>query len=112
MADTPGLLNRLKRNRIEELTFAILQHTDAIVGFVLDPSETSGMSLEKQLALRHAVRATFPDKAWIDIVSKSDLESPVTVDLGTQVVSVSVETGQGLTTLNEVIKAYFAAQLT
>ncbi|RYH01080.1 hypothetical protein EON65_48620, partial [archaeon] len=121
-AASPGLLDRppSERNSMEQLTFASLSALPTAVIYVVDlsgkgvRSEEEGgpsayeASILKQLKVRGQVRAQFPHRPWIDVLSKAD-------DLGTGVVNerdeipptlshflppnairVSVKTGEGL----------------
>jgi len=76
--DTPGLLPRedKKRNEMEMLTLASMQHLPSITIFVLDLTGESGKksSIDAQLAVRKELQIRFPEKEWIDVVSKADLE--------------------------------------
>ena len=79
--DTPGLLDRPadERNEMENLTFAAMAHLPTAVIFVLDPSGLSGeqhSSLDAQLAVRNMLRSRFPNRPWLDVVSKADLQIP------------------------------------
>lgn len=77
--DSPGLLLRSEeeqRNEMEALTLAALQHLPTAVCYVLDLTGAAGSkcsSVADQLALRREVRARFPRRPWIDVVSKVDL---------------------------------------
>ena len=76
--DTPGLLDRGDdvRNEMEELTMATMRHLPSAVVFVVDLSGHAGdshSSPQKQLAVRDYLRAKFPKRPWIDVVSKTDL---------------------------------------
>ncbi len=76
--DSPGLLVRPdnKRNEMEALTLAAMQHLPTAVMYVMDLSGGAGdkcSSVEDQLQLRREVRARFPRRPWIDVVSKYDL---------------------------------------
>lgn len=76
--DSPGLLVRPdnKRNEMESLTLASMQHLPTAVMYVMDLSGGAGdkcSSVEDQLKLRKEVRARFPRRPWIDVVSKYDL---------------------------------------
>ncbi|EFJ44602.1 hypothetical protein VOLCADRAFT_95251 [Volvox carteri f. nagariensis] len=103
VTDTPGLLRRPDslRNRMELLTLAALGCLDAVVVYVVDLTEECGTSLSDQWAIRkcvpeHAktgtrppafahhrglvcvyacreVRQRFPDRPWIDVLSKADM---------------------------------------
>lgn len=77
--DSPGLLVRpdADRNAMESLTLAAMQHLPTAVCFVMDLSGGAGdkcSSVDDQLILRQQVRARFPRRPWIDVVSKCDLE--------------------------------------
>ena len=77
--DSPGLLRRdegERRNEMELLTLAAMSHLPTAVMFVMDLSGGAGdkcSSVEDQLILRKEVRARFPRRPWIDVVSKVDL---------------------------------------
>ena len=75
VTDTPGLLNRLDedRNAMERLTLASLEHLPTAVLFVADLTEECGTSVKDQWAIRCELKRKFPDKPWIDVISKSDL---------------------------------------
>jgi len=74
--DTPGLLDRplSKRNKIEKRAILALKHLADVILFIIDPTETCGYSLEKQLALLEEIKAGFA-KPVIEVYSKSDLHS-------------------------------------
>ena len=77
--DSPGLLRRDNteiRNEMEELTLAAMSHLPTAVMYVMDLSGGAGdkcSSVEDQLVLRREVRARFPRRPWIDVISKVDL---------------------------------------
>ncbi|RQM11630.1 hypothetical protein DD237_004554 [Peronospora effusa] len=81
IADTPGLIFRPdeRRNAIEKLAIAIVEKTQASIGFVFDPSSSSGTSAVDQILLRDELRqrvmAARPEHKWIDIISKIDQPS-------------------------------------
>ena len=82
--DTPGLLRRddvADRNEMEQLTMATMNHLPSAVIFVLDLTGHAGdakSSPEDQLAVRDALKAKFPRRPWVDVVSKADLYDPKT----------------------------------
>lgn len=76
--DSPGLLVRRdnERNEMEALTLAAMQHLPTAVMYVMDLTGEAGdkcSSIADQLQLRREVRARFPRRPWIDVVSKVDL---------------------------------------
>ena len=75
VVDTPGLLDREfeERNEIERQAILALKYLADVMVFVIDPSETSGYSLEKQLALLDSVKANFPGIPLIEVENKADL---------------------------------------
>lgn len=75
VTDTPGLLNRPleERNAMERLTLACLTHLPSSILFVLDLTAQCGTSVQDQLAIRQELKQSFPDKLWLDVISKSDL---------------------------------------
>ena len=77
--DSPGLLVRPdeERNEMEALTLAAMQHLPTAVCYVMDLSGGAGdrcSSVDDQLTLRREMRARFPRRPWIDVVSKYDLD--------------------------------------
>jgi len=75
VTDTPGLLARPdgERNKMEMLTLAALECLPTSVLFVLDLTEECGTSVGDQWAIRCEVKQRFPDKQWVDVLSKADL---------------------------------------
>eukprot|EP00578_Thalassiosira_sp_NH16_P008461 CAMPEP_0181117800 /NCGR_PEP_ID=MMETSP1071-20121207/22731_1 /TAXON_ID=35127 /ORGANISM="Thalassiosira sp., Strain NH16" /LENGTH=558 /DNA_ID=CAMNT_0023202243 /DNA_START=477 /DNA_END=2153 /DNA_ORIENTATION=+ len=77
--DSPGILRRDEadlRNEMEELTLAAMAHLPTAVMYVMDLSGGAGdkcSSVEDQLVLRRELKARFPRRPWIDVISKVDL---------------------------------------
>ncbi|KAL3683322.1 hypothetical protein R1sor_001344 [Riccia sorocarpa] len=117
VTDTPGLLNRPddERNNIERLTIAALAHLPTSVLFVHDLTGECGTTVPNQFAIYSEMRERFPDRPWLDVVSKADLLPPCPTpdeqdgtDLNSYAQSgpkgalwVSVQTGQGIDELVE-----------
>lgn len=72
--DTPGLLDRplSKRNKIERRAILALKHLADIILFIIDPTETCGYALERQLSLLEEIKSYF-SKPTIEVYSKADL---------------------------------------
>ncbi|KAJ0411978.1 hypothetical protein ATCC90586_009935 [Pythium insidiosum] len=118
-AHTPGLIYRpdAQRNAIEKLALAMMEKTEAAIGFVFDPTGNSGTSLQDQLLLRQElhdrVAAARGDHAWMDIISKIDIPVPATEALRAQLpdaFSVSTATNEGLAPLGEEIRWVLTSQ--
>ena len=73
--DTPGLLDRDldERNNIEKQAILALKYLTHVLVFILDPSESCGYSMDKQLALLNSVEKGFPGVPMIIAESKSDM---------------------------------------
>ncbi|MDR0778067.1 MAG: 50S ribosome-binding GTPase [Methanomassiliicoccaceae archaeon] len=73
--DTPGLLDRSldERNAIEKQAILALKYLTHVLVFILDPSESCGYSMEKQLALLESVERGFSGVPMIVAESKSDI---------------------------------------
>ena len=77
--DSPGVLRRdasESRNEMEALTLAAMSHLPTAVVYVMDLSGGAGdrcSSVEDQLVLRRELRARYPRRPWIDVLSKTDL---------------------------------------
>ncbi len=103
--DTPGLLDRplSKRNRIERRAVLALKHLANAVLFVIDPTETCGYSVEKQLSLLEEVKAGFA-KPTIEVYSKADLHEK------RDRIAYSAVTGEGIDAvekeIEKMVKAY------
>lgn len=100
--DSPGLLDRPNKefNEMEQLTFASMAHLPTAVMFVIDPSGLSGekSTLQAQLGVRTMLKAQFPRRPWLDVVSKGDLNIPPEVleQLPEGCITVSVKDGEEL----------------
>ncbi|WP_048092542.1 GTPase [Geoglobus acetivorans] len=72
--DTPGLLDRPmdRRNRIERRAILALRYLADVVIFVIDPTESCGYEIDKQMNLLYEIRDQF-DVPVIEIYSKADL---------------------------------------
>ena len=113
--DSPGLLVRPdgERNEMEALTLAAMQHLPTAVMYIMDLSGGAGdkcSSVEDQLQLRREVRARFPRRPWIDVVSKYDLglvegarESLHEVLDGTPYLELSIQDGTGVNELRDEV---------
>jgi nucleolar GTP-binding protein len=73
--DTPGLLDRPmeERNKIERQAITALKHLNAVVIFLLDPSETCGYDLAYQERVLEEARAVFSSERIKVVESKGDL---------------------------------------
>ncbi|GAB9463974.1 hypothetical protein Gpo141_00001417 [Globisporangium polare] len=119
IADTPGLIYRpdAKRNAIEHLALAMIEKTKASIGFVFDPTGSSGTTVEDQLLLRDELHGRVSkvrdDLAWLDIISKVDQPIPdlksLQRRLGPASLSVSAQTNQGLVELGDEIRRVLVA---
>jgi len=113
--DSPGLLVRAdsERNEMEALTLAAMQHLPTAVMYLMDLSGGAGdkcSSVEDQLQLRREVRARFPRRPWIDVVSKVDLgvvegarEELEEILDGTHYLNVSIKEGTGVDELRDEV---------
>jgi len=111
--DSPGLLVRedFERNEMEALTLAAMQHLPTAVMYVMDLSGLAGdkcSSVDDQLLLRKQVRARFPRRPWIDVVSKIDLgvqegarEKLMEVLGDTPFIELSIQEGVGVDELKQ-----------
>lgn len=107
--DTPGLLDRPdeERNEMERLTFASLAHLPTAVIFVIDPTGTAGVksSIQAQLNVRKYLKTRFPQRPWIDVLSKGDkpMSEEILSLLDFEYLSVSVHTGMNVSALQTKI---------
>lgn len=96
--DTPGLLDRPmeKRNRIERRAVLALKYLADSIIFVIDPTETCGYSVEKQLSLLEEIKHTF-EVPVLEVYSKADLHDK------RDRIAVSAQTGEGIEELKRLI---------
>ncbi len=107
--DTPGLLDRElgERNDIEKQAILALKYLTHVILFIMDPSETCGFTMEKQLALLDSVEKGFAGVPIIVAESKCDLKR---TDSGR--LYFSGETGENVDVVrNEILKQLKAVKL-
>jgi nucleolar GTP-binding protein len=97
--DTPGLLDREfeDRNAIEKQAVLALRYLTDVMIFILDPSEACGYDMTRQTALLETVKKNF-SVPIIVAESKSDILNRHGENIG-----FSVETGEGMDALKEMI---------
>jgi nucleolar GTP-binding protein len=91
--DTPGLLDRPleERNHIELQAISALKHVGDVMLFIIDPSETCGYTLEKQMHLLEEIKNEF-GIPMIVAANKTDIsKTTVKADM-----SMSTLTGDGV----------------
>ncbi len=91
--DTPGLLDRPleERNEIELQAISALKHVAKVMLFIIDPSETCGYTLDKQMHLLGEIKKEF-GIPMIVVANKSDISKPA----GEADTSMSTLTGDGV----------------
>ncbi len=100
--DTPGLLDRPlgERNEIELQAISALKHVGKIILYIIDPSETCGYPLEKQMHLLNEIKKEFNIPIVI-AANKTDISAPVE---GSDM-SMSTLTGKGVdAVLNRLVE--------
>ncbi len=98
--DTPGVLGRTRRsNRAEAEARTAVERAATVVVFVLDPTDTSGYSLEEQEQLLSRWREEFPKLLIVPVETKVDLVRRTTDRL-----QVSSVTGEGVDRLRAVLR--------
>ncbi len=97
--DTPGLLDRPleKRNYIERKAISAINHLADLIIFVIDPTETCGYNLEKQMNLLSEIKRQFCIPI-IEIYSKADLHER------RDRLAVSVVTKEGINELVDLLR--------
>ena len=100
VVDTPGLLDRelSERNDIERQAILALKYLADVIVFILDPSETSGYTMEKQLRLLAEVKKEFGAIPVIEVENKIDV-----MDSGSTRLKMSALNGIGVEKLQGVI---------
>lgn len=102
VVDTPGLLDRpdAKRNLVERQAVAALRHTADAVLFLIDPTESSGYTMEEQEHLLAQVQREMSGVPLLVAESKADLARTASDRL-----KFSTHTGEGLEALKAAILA-------
>jgi nucleolar GTP-binding protein len=103
VVDTPGLLDRelSERNDIERQAVLALKYLADVIVFVLDPSETSGYTMDKQLRLLAEVKKEFVAIPVIEVENKIDL-----LDSGSDRLKMSALKGIGVEKLQREITGH------
>ena len=98
--DTPGVLGRSHRTNVaeEEATTAV-GRAATVVLFVIDPTGSSGYTLEEQEALLARWREEYPMLPILDVETKADLAQRTT-----ERPRVSATTGEGISALWERLR--------
>jgi len=98
--DTPGLLDRSfeDRNDIEKQAVLALRYLTDIMIFIMDPSESCGYSMDKQLALLGSIQKGFVDTPILVAESKSDL-----IRTDSDNIHFSAQTGEGMDELKTML---------
>ena len=76
---------------MERLTLACLQYLPTAALFVMDLTGECGTSVDKQWRIRADLKARFPHKAWLDVLSKADLLEDVFAAAEQQLQTVHVD---------------------
>ncbi|MEM3811976.1 MAG: GTPase, partial [Thermoplasmata archaeon] len=98
--DTPGLLDRPVEdsNVMEKQAILALRHLADLVLFLMDPSETCGYTMEKQLLLLSSIKSNL-EISIIPIENKADL-----VETESKNIKISAKTGYKLDKLIALIE--------
>lgn len=98
--DTPGLLDRSfeERNDIEKQAVLALRYLTDVMVFILDPSESCGYSMDKQMDLLESILKGFEGIPIFVAESKSDL-----MRTDSDNIHFSAETGDGMEELKGLI---------
>lgn len=98
--DTPGLLDRSfdDRNDIEKQAVLALRYLTDVMIFILDPTESCGYSMDKQLDLLASIQGSFTDVPILVSESKLDL-----LNTGSGNIHFSAETGEGMEEFKNII---------
>mmetsp|Transcript_51459 Transcript_51459/g.83449 ORF Transcript_51459/g.83449 Transcript_51459/m.83449 type:complete len:629 (-) Transcript_51459:95-1981(-) len=115
IVDSPGLksVRGGNPNLMDQLTMGSMEHLPTGVVFVFDPYPyTHGiLDLDEQLKVRDELRARFPRRPWLDVVTKIDrpeIEAQENIarlsKLFPEIIQVSALDGTGLDVLNMEVR--------
>lgn len=107
--DTPGMLLRDEedRNEMEELTLASMLYLPTAVIYVMDPSGLCGTPFDQQRKIRDGLRERFPQRPWVDVVSKADAERGLDHDAALEpegALHVSADVGTNMDDLKDRVQ--------
>jgi nucleolar GTP-binding protein len=101
VVDTPGVLGRPTRtNPAEAEAKTAVSHAATVVLFVLDPTDSSGYSIDEQEKLLARWREEYPQLEILPVETKADLLRRPGARL-----AVSAKTGEGIDTLWHELRA-------
>ena len=110
--DTPGLLDRPieERNKIEKMAVIALKHLADVIVFMLDPTETCGYAMEKQLNLLKEIKMKFGDIPIYEVENKYDLAKKNRMEkkFSKERYKISASTREGIDRLLEDLIPYAA----
>jgi nucleolar GTP-binding protein len=102
--DTPGLFDRpvSKRNKIEQEAIAAIRYLADVIVFVIDPSETCGYSIKKQMNLLDQLKEMFDKSFFVIVENKSDLKQ-----INSDYLKISCEDKKGFDELVEKLFSFY-----
>ncbi|MDI9394175.1 MAG: NOG1 family protein [Euryarchaeota archaeon] len=100
--DTPGLLDRpmAERNHIERQAITAIHYLDAVVMFILDPSESCGYEIEDQKRLLAEIRENF-NLPLLVVANKAD--RPEFMKMDEVEMNMSTITGEGIEQIMDML---------
>ncbi|HUV25068.1 MAG TPA: GTPase [Methanomassiliicoccales archaeon] len=106
LVDTPGLLDRPleERNAIERQAVLAIKYLADLIVFMIDPTETSGYTIDVQLHLLHSLKEWMPEIPIIEVENKADIERSTSSRI-----KISALEGEGVEELRAAIMEVLAA---
>ncbi len=102
--DTPGLLDRQKRNPIEQKAVSALRELDGLVVLVIDPSVSSGFSIEQQFELYNNLKKEFSKRDFLVTLNKVDVATEEQLEHARKLFEGAIESKPNDATLrNEIV---------
>ena len=102
--DTPGLLDREITNLIEEKAIAALRHLSSVIVFIVDPTLTSGYTLEQQQKLLESTKKKFEGKEIIIVLNKCDLATEKDIEAAEKALGKAIHEGENTSELKECLE--------
>jgi nucleolar GTP-binding protein len=106
LVDTPGLLDRPleERNAIERQAVLAIKYLADLIVFMIDPTETSGYTMDIQLHLLDSLKEWMPEITIIEVENKVDVGRSTSSRI-----KISALEGEGVEELREAIMEVLAA---